>query len=296
MRQKWRVLNDSPRGVVAGLLSALCVSGYVIINKHVYQKYAVDPLAYAVLFAAGAAIWALPAVVLRVRGDVWKRVKSDAGKFIVLGVVGAVAMAIITIGQRYTSSINASFLFTLSMVTTLLFSRLILSESPTKRQLLWIIGLFAGLYLAIVGLETLHLKKGDLIVLSSMFFFGFGNVYSRKVMKTHGNIIVPDIRLVLGGVFAAILALLVLPGKSVPAPVYVWALTAGLVLWLTMRFFATSVHLINANHAIVLNQTQIVSTSILGVLLLGEQYGWERALGTIVALVSIYCITLRSRS
>jgi len=62
-----------------------------------------------------------------------------------------------------------------------------------------------------------------------------------------------------------------------------------------MKTFATSVHLINANHAIVLVNSQVVITALAGVLLLGEHYTWEKFIGSVIVLTSIYYITWKGR-
>jgi hypothetical protein len=40
---------------------------------------------------------------------------------------------------------------------------------------------------------------------------------------------------------------------------------------------------------------QVITTAIAGVLLLGEYYTWEKMIGSVIVLISIYFITWRGR-
>lgn len=65
---------------------------------------------------------------------------------------------------------------------------------------------FVGMYIGIVGLHRLRISTGDAIILSSEIIFGFGNVLSRKLMRVHGSLIVPNVRLVVAAGFAIVLS------------------------------------------------------------------------------------------
>jgi drug/metabolite transporter (DMT)-like permease len=62
-----------------------------------------------------------------------------------------------------------------------------------------------------------------------------------------------------------------------------------------MRAFAFSVKLINANQAVVLVNTQVIFTSLAGVVVLGEAYSLEKFVGAMLAMTSIYFITWKER-
>ncbi len=226
----------------------------------------------------------------------YRTARKDTRYFIILTILSFVAMGLLVAGQRYTSSINASLIGTLTILATMFFSYLLLGERPTAHQRLWLLGLFAGLYLAIVGLRVVHLNKGDIIILSSVIFFGLGNVIARKIMKRQGSFVVPNVRLTLAAILALIASVFFIRDISLMVHILPWALVAGMFYWLTMKTFAVSVHLVDANHAVVLNNSQVVFTALAGVLLLGEHYSWEKFIGSIIVLVSIYFITWKGRS
>lgn len=296
MKQRWQVLPNGLKGVFAGLASALCLTTYFIINKHVYNAYHPSAVEYTLLFSMCGGVFGLFSLVHRMDRAMYRTARKDTRYFIILTILSFVAMGLLVAGQRYTSSINASLIGTLTILATMFFSYLLLGERPTAHQRLWLLGLFAGLYLAIVGLRVVHLNKGDIIILSSVIFFGLGNVIARKIMKRQGSFVVPNVRLTLAAILALIASVFFIRDISLMVHILPWALVAGMFYWLTMKTFAVSVHLVDANHAVVLNNSQVVFTALAGVLLLGEHYSWEKFIGSIIVLVSIYFITWKGRS
>ena len=162
-----------------------------------------------------------------------------------------------------------------------------------RRQILWIIGLFIGLYIGTIGFRGFHGRSGDLLILLSAVFFGLGNVYSRSVMSRHGSQVVPDLRLAIGSIFALILGIFTVHSYKNLLAVVPYGLLAGLFYWLVMKTFAIAVHKLNANMAIVLNQSQIFFTSLGGTLILSERYSFEKFIASILVITSIYFITKR---
>ena len=152
-------------------------------------------------------------------------------------------------------------------------------------------GLFAGIYLGIVGLSTVNLNSGDIIILSSALVFGLGNVLSKLAMKKHNPNTVADVRIIIGALISIALGAFILDDPRLYVDFAPLALLAGFFYWATMQTFARAVHLVGANSAIVLNQSQIFSTGILGALILSEIYNWEKLTGSLIAIVSIYFIT-----
>lgn len=296
MKHKWFGLSAHAQGIVSGAVSALCLTSYFVLNKHVYNVYNPSAVEYALLFALCGGLFGFASLMHRMDRKMYEKAKRDFGKFWLLATISFLAMGLLVIGQRYTTSINVALLGTLTIVTTMFFSWLLLGEPPSKRQRLWLLVMFVGLYVGIVGLNTVHLNSGDLIVLSSILLFGLGNALAREVMHRQGSFVVPNVRLVLSGGMALVASIFLIRNIDLMVQILPWALVAGLFYWLTMKTFAVSVHLINANHAVVLNNGQVISTSLAGVIFLGENYTWEKFIGSAIVLASIYYIAWRGRS
>lgn len=286
--------REKTLGIVCGVLSAIFVAGYVTTNKHIYSNYDITAIEYGLIFSMAGAIFGISSLLFQMNTKNAKLLKNNSKSLLALGIVGAFAVGIFTIGQQYTTAVNASLLMTSTIVATALFSHYLLNEQYTKQQYIWMLVLFLGLYIGVVGFQSLDLKSGDLIVLSSVLFFGFGNAYSRVVMKRMGGArLVPDARLTVGGTLALIAFLFVVKNVSIVVEILPFAILAGLFYWLCMKTFAKAVYLINANNTIVLNNSQIFFTSLAGVIILGESYSFEKLLGSVIAITAIYFIAGR---
>jgi drug/metabolite transporter (DMT)-like permease len=295
MKEKWFGLSKQTRGVLAGFASALFFTAYIIINRYVYNKFAANAIDYALLFTIATGLFAVLSVWRQGYWNAIKAVQRDPGWFFAHGVSGSAGVALLVLGQAHTSSINAALLVTGTILTTTVLSSVLLNESMATRQALWLGVLFIGLYIGIVGFRTFHLHLGDALIAGGVVLMGLGNVITRRLTKYHHAGIVPDIRLIFGAIVAAILSPVLFHGYEVLKLYWLYVFAAGFFAWLTMRAFAFSVKLINANQAVVLVNTQVIFTSLAGVVVLGEAYSLEKFVGAMVAMTSIYFITWKER-
>jgi drug/metabolite transporter (DMT)-like permease len=286
-------MNKKTAGIIAGLASALFVCGYVTVNKYVYSHYAISALDYSLFFAFIGGVFGLVSLARQTSKKTLIELNKNIRPLIVLSIAGFLAVGIFVFGQQYTTSINAALLMTSTIVATSLFSYILLGEKLRTFQWFWVAFLFVGLYIGIVGINGVTLMSGDLIILGSVLLFGFGNAFSRVVMKKmHRPGLVPDARLAIAGAIAAVVGLFVVNDYGQLVAILPMAILAGLFYWLCMKAFAKAVHLLNANEAIVLNNSQVFFTSIAGVVLLSEGYSVEKFAGAVIAIVSIYFITI----
>ncbi len=287
-------LPEKTLGLLCGILSAVFVAGYVTTNKYIYTHYDISALEYSLIFAIFGAFFALISLQFQRNAENTTLIKQNFKPLLAVGVAGTMAVAIFVVGQRYTSAVNASLLMTATIVATGFFSHLLLKERHHKTQYVWIVALFVGLYIGVVGFRSLALHKGDAIILGSALFFGFGNAYSRVVMKQMGGArLVPDVRLAIGGVIALAASPFIINDLALVRSLLPFAVLAGLFYWLCMKTFARAVYLINANNTIVLNNMQIFFSALAGVLILSEPYSFEKLIGSVIALTSIYFIAYK---
>lgn len=256
----------------------------------------VSAVQYSILFAFIGGVFGLLSLSTKFDRKAYEAIRKNIRSLIILGLASGLAVGILVFGQRYTTSVNAALLVTSSIVATSLFSYVLLGEKLAKKQAIWVVMLFVGLYIGIVGLKKIQLRSGDLIIMGSVLFFGFGNAFSRVIMKRMDRPgIVPDMRLIVAGTISIVLALLTIRNFSVIRVIWPLALLSGLFYWLCMKTFARSVHLLNANEAVILNQSQIFFTSLAGVVILSEHYSPEKFIGSVIVIVSIYFITAHKR-
>ncbi len=288
--------NQTFVGIVYGFVSALCVTGYFTINKYVYTHYSISALEYTILFALIAGVYGVISLLVKSDRKTYKMIRNNAGSLTLLGVAVAIAMGLLVFGQRSTSSVNAAIIVTSSIVATTLFSYILLKERLSRKQTMWSVVLFVGLYVGIVGFDTLQLRSGDLIILGSVVFFGFGNAFSRVIMRRIDQPnIVPFTRLIIGGLIGLAGALFLVHDYAIWKAVSPLATVGAGFYWLCMTTFAKSVHILNANEAVIINQSQIFFTSIAGVFILSESYSIEKFIGSTIVITSIYFITAHKR-
>lgn len=280
------------KGIIYGVLSGLFVSGYVLVNRYVYNTYDVEPFHYSVTFAIAGGLFAVVALLCRhLKARDIKVSRTSASQLVAVGLAGGTAMGLIVLGQNYTTAVNAAIVMTASILSTSLFSWLILKESFSLRQRVWLAIMFVGLYLGVVGLHIVEFRMGDLIIFAAMMVLGFNNTFSKVVMRRHDGNFVADARLAISGLLMLTLGLLVVGTGIFVTDAGLWPLLAGLFFWLCIRAFYAAVHYASPNQAIVLNNSQIFFTAIIGVLLLSEAYDWVKFLGSVIVLLSVYFIT-----
>lgn len=276
-------------GYIYGLLASATFAVYVLINRYIYLNYHVDGLKYTITFAVAGGVFALfGALHNNIKGDTKIPFNKSLLPVIFNGILAGIALGVFVFGQSYTSAANASILATTTMATTAAFSWfLIKGDRFDKRQLAWFGCMFVGLYLAIVGLHTLSVSKGDLIILASCILLGFVNVNSKLLMKNHSSKVVTDVRLISGALFLAIVGMTLYGTGFLITNAGLLPLLAGFFFWLTIRFFYAAVDHINPSRAIILANMHSAVTPIIGALLLAEPYGPLKFIGGVLIIVSV---------
>lgn len=285
-------MSEQAKGVACGLLAATFMAAYLSTNRYVYANHDVDAFSYTVTFSAAGGLFALLALAARYFKK--RGVKVPFGTvplLFVVGLTGAVSMALLVFGQNFTTAVNAGIIMTGSIVTTALFSKMLLGERFSHRQLRWLIVMFVGMYLGIVGLHIIKFNLGDLIILGAVVAFGFNNTFSKVVIRRFDGNFVADARLAISGLLMIVLGAVALGGDTVVLSAGLWPLLAGLFFWLTIRTFYSAVHHISSNKATVLINGQIFFTALAGVFLLSEAYDWVKFAGSAVVLLSVYFIS-----
>jgi drug/metabolite transporter (DMT)-like permease len=187
------------RGILFGIAGLLTFTAYLSINRYVYLHYHVSSFKYTATFLFASGVVALTGLTNKTTRSRLGRLDHLTFLTIANGLVGAAAMGLLIIGQNYTSAVNASIIASATTIPTIIFSYFMLHDSFTGRQLVWFLVLLVGLYFAIVGEHLLHLQKGDLIILSSLVFFGFGNVFTKKLLAHTPGGTLTDIRIMTTG-------------------------------------------------------------------------------------------------
>src|SRR5262245_27529270 len=83
---------ERAKGILYGIVSAISVTGYVLINRYVYVEYSVRPFTYAVTFMASAGLFAGLGLLFR-RLKHWdvKVARATSWQLLVIGAAGSLA-------------------------------------------------------------------------------------------------------------------------------------------------------------------------------------------------------------
>lgn len=278
------------RGFVYGVLAAFNLAVYLIINRYVYTHYHPEALNYTTTFLIAASAFALISLLINELKAKFRTTHKNPFPVILNGVLAGVAIGLLVIGQRYTTAINASILATVGIATTAIFSDLMLKQRFNQKQFLALIGMFVGLYIAIVGARTIKLNGGDIIILCATVILGFSNTFAKKLMKAHSSGFLTDVRLICGGIIFLILGSVLGTKNLIVTSAGVWPLVSGFFFWLNIKTFYAAVHKIGANRATVLSNSHPVITPIAGVLLLSEPYSVSKLIGSVIIVASVYAL------
>lgn len=145
------------------MLGSAMFGGYILVNRYVYTTYPVDVFSYTVTFSLWAAFFALLSMCWNRYQNKFKVFNRSTLPVMLVGMLAGVGVGFIVVGGKYTTAINASILATSSIIPTVLFTQYMLKEKLSRAQNAWLLAMLAGLYLAIVGLRSLHLNKGDIV-------------------------------------------------------------------------------------------------------------------------------------
>lgn len=278
-------------GEVFAFLSALGVSGYFVINKHVYTEFSPSSIDYTSTFMLIAGIIGFLSILISKLTNPTKPSPNKRNIIQMLGVgfIASIAIGMTVIGQKYTLATNAAILTTLAVVTTIVFSRFILKKSVPRNKLPWVALLVFGVYIAIIGFNSFEPRIGDWIIIGSSLFFGLSNTLTGVVLVDNAPGVARDYRFFAAGILFGIIILLT-PANFI-SNISWYPYVAALFFWLAIMFFNKAVKSIGPSHSIVINNSHIITTMLLGIPLLGERLTLPKTLGAILVLIAIQRIS-----
>lgn len=281
MNQRLKTLE----GELFALISAIGVTGYLIINRYVYLHYKPSSLDYTATFIALAGLIGLFSFLVQ-RIVVKKEVMPTKLPILVgIGVIAGAGIGLVVMGQKYTTAANAGLIGSLTVVTTVIFSRLILRQTLHRSKLPWVLLLLSGVYFAVVGLHSYQLHTGDLFLLLATILYGLSNVLASVAMRSNSPGTVRDVRFITAGSIFALVFLL--PHSHFVTSAGILPFIAALFFWTGIVFFNKAVKCIGPSNSIVINNAQIVVTMLVAVPLLSEGLSLIKIIGAILMLLAI---------
>ncbi len=282
-------------GNLYALLSGVCVTGYFIINRYAYTRFQPSVEDYVSTFVFLAGIIASSSYLLRkLRNPSETKKPKNFPSIVGTALIASLGIALTVLAQKYTTAGNAAIIATFSVPVTIYTSHVILKQSIPRNKLPWILSLIVGVYLAVIGFNSYHLRSGDLIMVASCLLLGLTNTLWKPLLKDTSPANLRDYRFMTGGFLFGI-TILLLPGIEFTTKAGVYPLFAAFFFWSAIFCYYRALEQIGPAHAIVINNSHTAFTAFLGVLLLGESVSLSKLLGIGLVLFSIHRISERNK-
>ncbi len=261
----------------------LVIYALVVALDHILQKMVlnagVDRFIFAFLRIA-TGFFLITALLLSRKYPLIKLVKQNIRHFIVLGVFYSGCGILLKFwGLSSTTATNASFVMSLSSVTSVFFAFWLLKEKASKSFYFIVIWMTAGVYLFTTGGKRPIPRSGDLIILILAFLIGFMQVYGKKLLNSLSVLETSFGRFFMGMLFLGLAALVFAPqGFSTIAGFRVISLIIanGLVFIASTILFYMALRSEGASNTSMFNLLTPVFTAALGYWLLAEMLnGWQ---------------------
>lgn len=270
------------------------LAGYVLVD--------LPPLwAAAYRFALAAA--------LMVTITVWRReelippARQYASRYLLLGAVGVMGFNLLFFFAMQTSSaVNAALIMATNPLLTTLLAAIVLGERPTTRH-------YLALPLALVGvvvvishgllnqLFSLHIVRGDILMLCANLAWAMFNVLTRRFMPVHSALSNTALVMVSGAALLVIAAFVSGEHFAVPGAKASFALS-GMVIGgtvLAYLFWTAGIKQLGAARTAVFLNLVPVFAMVLGVLL-GQMPNVSQLVGAVLVIGSISLTMVPSRS
>jgi len=188
------------RGLFVGSLASLCFGSSLVVNKVGLAQSTLTPLEYSALSVIVAGVLGCGLIVPK-RAAIWACSCRCWLMILLLGVTASgFAYALIFLGQSLTTAINAGFLLSLSGFFTIIFAALFLREVIEPRKYVFILTLFIGIYLLLVGTHVLQFNTGDVLIVIAAVLLGGTNVLSKLAIREMEGELVASLRLIVGAI------------------------------------------------------------------------------------------------
>ncbi|MFN8015779.1 MAG: DMT family transporter [Acidimicrobiia bacterium] len=281
-------------GYFNAFMVAALASGYVLTTRAAYLKTKFEPSSYVPIYLLTAGLCGFIEIAIsksysrNFDGENIKSVITKSKGLILNGLLATISFALLAVGQRHTSAANASVIMGSNFVPTAIFSWILLKRKLIPKQLVFMLMTIFGLYIAVVGFNSLKLVAGDLIILGAATVIGFTNSYMKLLTKNFSSSFIANTRLTVGLACCIIFLLIFRPEMNVDIKDYIYPIFAGICFWYSVKMVVAAVEKLHANEAIIIAQLHIVITPIVAYLTLNESYRIETFIGSLVMIFGVF--------
>lgn len=281
-------------GSVLVLLTAI-VSGFsIIINK--YFVATIDPLVFTAVRAFFIGIIFLIIsfyFTKKTKGKKFKR--ASWGSLISIGIIGGgLAFWLFFVGLNMTSGGRAAFLHKTLPIYAAIFGFIFLKEKLSRKYLISIGVMLAGLILMELSSLSFEMRVGDFLVLGATILWAVENTISKRIMlDKESNWVVTFSRMFFGSiVLFAVIGLLDKTGLlfSLNSAQLIKIVVSGLLLFAYVLTWYWGLKYINLSKAATILLLAPVISLFLGTTWLGESIGVLQIVGSVLILSGAYFV------
>ncbi len=280
------------RGTLLILLTAIISGVSVVINK--FFVTAVDPL---VLTATRALVIGIVFffISLYFSGKTKKFKKVSWSYLILIGIIGGgIAFWLFFSGLKLTTSGRAAFIHKTLPIYATLLAIIFLKEKITRKQLIALAVMLAGLVLIELTNISNDMQLGDLLILSATVLWAIETTISKKVMlEKESNWVVTFSRMFFGALL--LFAIIFLLGKtsllfSLNSEQWLYIIVSGVLLFFYVLTFYWGLKYINLSKASTVLLLAPVISLVLGAVWLNEQVFALQLVGSMLILIGTYFV------
>ncbi len=280
------------KGTLLVFLTAL-ISGFAIVaNK--FFVVSIDPLILTALRALFIGILFLFISLYFNRGK--KTFNKVSWKWLVsIGIIGGgFAFWLFFSGLKLTMAGRAAFIHKTLPIYALILGFFFLKEKITKKQLIAMGVMFAGLVLMQLQNMSYDIRIGDFLVLGATILWAVENTIAKKVMiNKESNWVVSFARMFYGSL--VLFAIIIILGKtnllfSLNSEQVLYILVSGVLLFFYVFTYYWGLKYINLSKATTILLIAPVISLILGMLWLGEQVFMLQLIGSLLILIGAFII------
>ncbi|CAN5878362.1 DMT family transporter [soil metagenome] len=275
---------------------SLLMTVFFFGTNFVAVKYVVDfvpPLLFAAVrfTVAGLMLWA----ILRFAEPDSRLFRRDLLPIFGLGFVGiTLTQSVFTIGVSLTTAANTALIYSTAPVWGMLLGFFLTLEKPRISGIFGVALCLAGVGAIVYGgLEFGGTSLvGDVLILAAAVCWGSYTVLSLGLLRRYTPLAVAAYPILLGGVAIFPLSLIG-PGQLEPSAIdaSVWGAALYSTLLSSGFGFAAwqrGVSHVGANRVLIYQYLVALTGVTAGIILLGEGFGLQQALGALVILAGVY--------
>lgn len=263
---------------------------------HVYNKFnlnsGMDPFSYTFFLTFFSLFFMFIFGILEkknLKKEISSLKKRDIIDLAIIGVVvSGIASTVRMFGLDASTATNGGIFQGISVISTVIFSFLLLNERLSKKSIFLILVVIFGAFLLSTNGELIIPKQGDLLLMFSLILPGFTNTYAKGLMSRLNSYIITFGRIFFG--FLSILIIGLFIGIDFNMSLFEFALIAlaGLILSSRIRIFYESINRTNASYGATFLLLGALLTPFIAFVFLGETLSLIQILGAALILLAAY--------